>query len=453
MKIYFKKLTYKTMKTNYLIDTPPPTISGNLHIGHIFSYTQADIIANYQRYLGKNLLYPWCYDNNGIPTGKLASSKGIKDKEEILNFSIEKSKEYLSTFKSCGINFSDNSYYTFDKNAIEIAYKAFEFLKEKGIAYKAETEFLWCPKQKCSISQSELDDSGRIERSGEFPEIKKGLGWFINIKDHIPQIKEKINQIDWKPERFKQNALNWCDNIKWDWSISRERHYGMSIPNEENMTFDTWFISSLTPQLANSSLTNQTDLNIPIFDMRFQSHDIIRTWAFYTIAMSYYLNNQIPWKTLMITGHTLDGNGNKFSKSSGGATLPKPLLDRYKTSGLRYWASSNTLGTDTKIDEDKMKMGWRIENKLINAQKFIDMQISNGWIGESPKLMDEYLSYKKSILEHFDKFELDKASDELYYFFWDIFCSKWIEESKKEPICLTLNEILKDFKLILKIIL
>ena len=442
------------MKKDYLIDTPPPTISGTtgLHIGHIFSYTQADIIARYQRYLGKNLLYPWCYDNNGLATQKSASSKGIKNKEDILKFSIEKSKDYLETFNSCGINFSNNSYYTFDENAIKIAYKAFELLKEKGIAYKAETEFLWCPKQKCSISQSELDDSGRIERSGEFPEIKKGFGWFINIKDHIEQIKEKINKIDWKPERFKQNALNWCDNIKWDWSISRERHYGMLIPGEENMTFDTWFISSLTPQLAYSSFDNSCNLNIPIFGMRFQSHDIIRTWAFYTIAMSYFINNQIPWETLMITGHTLDGNGDKFSKSSGSATLPKPLLDRYKPSGLRYWASSNTLGTDTRIDEDKMKMGWRIENKLINAQKFIDMQISKGWIGEKPELMDEYLSYRKSILNHFDEFELDKASDELYYFFWDIFCSKWIEESKKESTCLTLNKILFDLKSIFKII-
>jgi valyl-tRNA synthetase len=191
---------------NYLIDTPPPTISGNLHIGHIFSYTQADIIANYQKYLGKDLLYPWCFDNNGIPTGKLASNKGIKGTENTIQFSIDKSKEYLQTFNQSGIHFSNHEYHTFDDKSIQIAYKAFELLKERGIAYKSETEFLWCPKQKCSISQSEIGEDGRIERSGEFPEIKTGFGWFINLKDHISEIKDKINQIDWKPERFKQNA-------------------------------------------------------------------------------------------------------------------------------------------------------------------------------------------------------------------------------------------------------
>lgn len=93
------------MKKLYLIDTPPPTISGNLHIGHIFSYTQGDITARYQKYLIKNLIYPFCFDNNGIPTGKLASNKGIRGTKEIIDFSIEKSKEYSDIFKLSGINF------------------------------------------------------------------------------------------------------------------------------------------------------------------------------------------------------------------------------------------------------------------------------------------------------------------------------------------------------------
>lgn len=113
------------MKTNnYLIDTPPPTISGNLHIGHIFSYTQGDIMARYQKYLGKDLIYPFCFDNNGIPTGKLASNKGIKGTQNIIEFSITKSKDYLETFNLSGINFGTQSYYTYDNNAIDISYKA-----------------------------------------------------------------------------------------------------------------------------------------------------------------------------------------------------------------------------------------------------------------------------------------------------------------------------------------
>lgn len=436
----------------YLIDTPPPTISGNLHIGHIFSYSQGDIIASYQRYLGKDLIYPFCFDNNGIPTGKLASKKGIKGTQNIIDFSIEKSKDYAEIFKASGINFSEEIYHTYSSSSIEIAYKAFEKLKQLGIAYKKETEYLYSEKLKTSISQSELNEEGLIERTGEKPIIKIGEGWFIDIKNHLEEIQKKIDQINWHPFKHKTRIDDWLSQIKWDWSISRERNFGIPIPGEEHMTFDTWFISALTPQLAWCARTGETSLECPTFDMRFQSHDIIRTWAFYTIAMSHFLNNQIPWKNIMITGHALDGNGDKESKSSGNATNPKPLIEKYGTGGIKHWSSANTLGLDTQIDENKMKMGWRITNKFNNAKKFIDMQIDQQWLGSNDSLMQEWLTQKAEILKAFENFELDKANDLIYKFLWNTMCDIWIEDSKKNPTSLTLKQIIQDFEPIFRII-
>lgn len=436
----------------YLIDTPPPTISGDLHIGHIFSYTQGDLIARYQKYKGNQIIYPFCFDNNGIPTGKLASNKGIKGKENIISFSIEKSKLYKDCFNRCGINFEEHSYHTFNPLSIEIAYDAFNKLKEIGIAYKKETEYLWSEKLKTSISQSELTDDGIIERTGEIPLIKKGEGWFINIMDHLEEIKKMSDKINWHPIKYKKRMDDWIENIKWDWSISRERNFGIPIPGEDRFTFDTWFISALTPQISWSTYIGKNDMwNCPIFDLRFQSHDIIRTWAFYTIAMSYFLNNQIPWKNIIITGHTIDGNGDKFSKSSGNATLPLPLIQKYGIEGIRFWSFSNTLGTDTKLDEDKMKIGWRIMNKLKNAKKFIQMQIDNDWIGEDELLVEIWKNKKNDIFNYLENFEINKANEELYDFFWNIFCSTWIESSKKKSISLTLNKIIIDLEKIINL--
>ena len=59
----------------YSIDTPPPTISGSLHIGHIFSYTQTDMLARYQRMSGKSVFYPFGFDDNGLPTEKYVEQK------------------------------------------------------------------------------------------------------------------------------------------------------------------------------------------------------------------------------------------------------------------------------------------------------------------------------------------------------------------------------------------
>lgn len=59
------------MTPNYLIDVPPPTISGHLHLGHVFSYCHMDFMARYYQMRKKILLYPFCYDSNGLPTEKL----------------------------------------------------------------------------------------------------------------------------------------------------------------------------------------------------------------------------------------------------------------------------------------------------------------------------------------------------------------------------------------------
>ena len=59
----------------YNIDTPPPTVSGTLHIGHIFSYTHTDFIARYQRLSNKNVFYPFGFDDNGLPTEKYVEKK------------------------------------------------------------------------------------------------------------------------------------------------------------------------------------------------------------------------------------------------------------------------------------------------------------------------------------------------------------------------------------------
>jgi valyl-tRNA synthetase len=62
-------------KPVYSIDTPPPTVSGKIHIGHIFSYTQAEVIARFKRMAGYNVFYPFGFDDNGLPTERLVEKE------------------------------------------------------------------------------------------------------------------------------------------------------------------------------------------------------------------------------------------------------------------------------------------------------------------------------------------------------------------------------------------
>src|SRR5262249_15911421 len=106
--------------------------------------------------------------------------------------------------------------------------------------------------------------------------------------------------------------------------------------------------------------------------LRPQAHDIIRTWAFYTIAKSLFHFGQIPWDTVMISGHALDPSGRKFSKSKGNAAvMPTELAERHGADAIRYWACDGSLGADQPLNEEAMRQGSRLITKLWNASRFV----------------------------------------------------------------------------------
>src|SRR5262249_34265192 len=87
------------------------------------------------------------------------------------------------------------------------------------------------------------------------------------------------------------------------------------------------------------------------------SHEIIRTWTFYTIAKSLLHEATIPWKRLAISGWIIDPDRKKMSKSRGNVMTPMRLLDEYGADAVRYWAAGARLGTDTAFDEKLIKGG------------------------------------------------------------------------------------------------
>ena len=106
-------------------------------------------------------------------------------------------------------------------------------------------------------------------------------------------------------------------------------------------------------------------------DVRPQGHDIIRTWAFYTIAKALLHEGTVPWHNAMISGWILDPDRKKMSKSKGNVMTPMPLFDQYTADAGRYWAASARLGSDTAFDEKVWKIGKRLVTKLFNAGKFV----------------------------------------------------------------------------------
>ena len=180
----------------YSIDTPPPTASGSLHVGHVFSYTHTDCVARYHRMTGKEIFYPMGWDDNGLPTEKRVqnyygvrgdtslhyvegyqpkyqgnmSAKDVKDasKQEAIsrrNFielcderTVEDEKAFEALWRRLGLSVDwDVTYRTIDARSQAVSQEAFLQHLAAGNAYQSEAPGLWDVTYQTAVAQAELE--------------------------------------------------------------------------------------------------------------------------------------------------------------------------------------------------------------------------------------------------------------------------------------------------------
>ena len=308
------------------------------------------------------------------------------------------------------------------------------------------------------------------DKCGTAIEFMPTKQWFIKVMDNKNELIKQGKKINWYPKYMYKRYENWINGLEWDWSISRERHFGIPIPiweckecnkliipkeselpidplqtkkkcpdcgkfaTPESRVLDTWTTSSLTPQIASSLVDNK--IKIP-YSLRPQAHDIIRTWAFYTIVKSLYHEKSIPWKDIAISGFvTLKGE--KMSKSKGNVISPQSVIKDYGADPLRFWAASSKLGEDLDYQEQDLIAGKKTVTKLWNASKFVFMNLE-GYSGKKPKNLErvdkeflQHLEYLVSVVtENFNKYNYSIVKSSVERFFWKDFADDYIEIVKK----------------------
>ena len=368
--------------------------------------------------------------------------------------------------------------------------------KYKGLPIKAARKEIIndLKEEKLLLNQKPITHMVNVhERCGTEIEFVKSKQWFVKYLD----LKEKMlkwgNEINWYPEYMKHRYDNWVKGLQWDWLISNQRYFGVAFPvwycakcgevilaKEEQLPVDpmkdkpltpcpkckskefvpevdvlnTWFTSSMTPQIAIGLMDKEVQKKLFPMDLRPQASDIITFWLFNTVVKSRLHFDKTPWKNAAISGFvTLKGE--KMSKSKGNIIRPQEILEKYGADAVRYWAASSKLGEDFDYQEKDVVTGKKFVTKLLNATNFVFMNnVSFGERSVSKKDKEEnekengrkkkedkipklceidrlFLVRLNELIENttesFENYEYFKAKAEADKFFWITFCDNYLE--------------------------
>jgi valyl-tRNA synthetase len=362
-----------------------------------------------------------------------------------------------------------------------------EWLRTEGLLEKEESV-----KQNISTA----------ERTGGIVEPLPKLQWFVAVNKEFSLPHSEINgiksdqkttlkeimkksvegeQIKIIPDYFGKTYFHWIDKLS-DWCISRQIWYGHRIPvwykdseiycdieapkgegwKQDEDTLDTWFSSAMWTfsALGWPEKTKDLELYHPT-DVLETGYEIIFFWVARMIMMTGYNLGTIPFKNVYFHGTVRDAKGRKMSKSLGNGMDPIEVAKNFGMDAGRIALIIGTApGTDSKIDENKIRGYKNFANKVWNITRFVltsvegfDIDIKPKLLEKDEKILTDLKETTRDITADIDAYRFYMASDKIYHYIWHNFADIIIEESKtalngsdeeaKKSAQYTLYEILK----------
>ena len=304
-------------------------------------------------------------------------------------------------------------------------------------------------------------------------EILSERQWFVKVKGD--EIIKAARDIKWYPEHMLQRLENWAEQMEWDWCISRQRLFAtpipvwfcdkcgeMILPDEADLPIDPTIDKPkhACPKCGGTSFTGETDvldtwmdssitdLHVTGWDgtgkpeffpaqLRPQGHDIIRTWAFYTILRSMALLGEKPWDGILINGMVLGEDGFKMSKSRGNVIGPEDVMGPYGVDALRQWAAAgSSTGQDILFNWNDVVAASRFQTKMWNIVRFSLMQIQkDSSVPKTDKpstLIDRWMLANLSntisdVTDAMEAYLFDKGLKIIRDFAWNVMADEYLE--------------------------
>lgn len=259
------------------------------------------------------------------------------------------------------------------------------------------------------------------ERSGAPVELRMLPQWSLRILDLKDELLARARALSWHPEWMRARLEAWIEGLSWDWTLSRQRFYGVPFPvwlcadcggavcaEAEALpidplsdpppvpdcpacggalagdpdVMDTWMTSSMTP-LIHAGWADGGGGPYPL-TLRVQAFEIIRTWLFSTLLKAHLHTDALPFRDVMISGWGLNEQGRKISKRDLSRHTdehgynrydPARVIERFGADALRHWAARTQLGGDARYSERAVRAGRKVVVKLWNAARFARLHL------------------------------------------------------------------------------
>ena len=236
-------------------------------------------------------------------------------------------------------------------------------------------------------------------------EILSKEQWFIEVNQD--EILDTAGDVEWIPDHMFDRLEEWTEGMEWDWVISRQRVFATPIPawfcdecghphvasedelpveptdedpaidacpecgaeswTGETDVMDTWMDSSITPL----QVQGWPEEDFQPTTLREQGHDIIRTWAFYTILRTVALEDELPWEEALINGMVFGEDGNKMSKSRDNFVQPESVVEEHSADAFRQaMALGGQPGSDIQFQWKEVTSASRFQTKVWNITRF-----------------------------------------------------------------------------------
>ena len=314
---------------------------------------------------------------------------------------------------------------------------------------------------------------GHCQRSGDAVEPIVSLQWFVRIRPLAEPALEAVRdgRIRIVPERFGRVYENWMENIR-DWCISRQLWWGHRIPvwycgacghptvavddpdacescgadslTQDDDVLDTWFSSGLWTHSTLGWPESNGDLDYfyPTSVME-TAYDILFFWVARMIMMGMWNLEDVPFRTVYLSGLVRDEHGQKMSKTRGNVRDPLEAIARYGTDALRFALTTGSApGNDTRFSDERLEAARNFTNKLWNVGRFVVRELEghdglDGWNDSPPRehRQDRWMLSKARHLavrvnDLIEDFQLGEAERVLQEFIWSDFADWYIELAK-----------------------